>query len=141
MPSEARHFEVYSRLPAFECKGLCQEFCGPVPVSTRERQRIQRAAGVRVIDDREARCPYLGDEGECTVHAIRPFMCRVWGMAEGMICPYGCEPSRPLSRRETLAMARELGIRNDRLLAELEGDAVAAYEEKLARQRAARRSQ
>jgi hypothetical protein len=118
-----------------ECKGLCQEYCGPVPVSKRERTRIQRAAGRKVIVDENAACPYLSEEGACTVYKLRPLMCRLWGIAEGIRCPHGCVPERPVSRQEALQMATELGIENSSLLAELRGDAIAGYEAKLRRRR------
>src|SRR2546429_6087610 len=30
--------------------------------------------------------------GRCTVYEVRPMICRLWGMVEGMQCPHGCVP-------------------------------------------------
>ncbi|MEE8422880.1 MAG: YkgJ family cysteine cluster protein [Dehalococcoidia bacterium] len=133
MPSDASLRAVYRELPRLECKGLCLEFCGPVPTSPAERSRIHRAAGRRVITGADAVCPYLSEQGRCTVYSIRPLMCRLWGMAEGMECPHGCKPDRPLSREDALKLATTLGVKNDHLLAELRGDAIEGYQAKLRR--------
>jgi hypothetical protein len=133
VPSDATLRAVYSQLPKLECKGLCLEFCGPVPTSPAERARIHKAAGRKLITEAEAVCPYLSEEGRCTIYAIRPLMCRIWGMAEGMECPHGCKPDRPLPREEALKLAAQLGVKNDLLLAELRGDAIEGYQQKLRR--------
>lgn len=133
VPSDANLRAVYRQLPTLECKGLCLEFCGPVPTSPAERSRVHKAAGRKVITDADAVCPYLSDKGRCTVYAIRPLMCRIWGMAEGMECSHGCKPNRPLSRDEALELAAKLGVKNDHLLAELRGDAIDGYQVKLRR--------
>ena len=131
MPSDATLRAVYSQLPKLECKGLCLEFCGPVPTSPAERSRIHKAAGRKVITDQAAACPYLSDQGRCTIYALRPLMCRLWGMAEGMECPHGCKPDRPLPREEALRLLAKLGVKNDHLLAELRGEAIEGYQQKL----------
>jgi Fe-S-cluster containining protein len=30
--------------------------------------------------------------GRCAVYGIRPMVCRLWGLVEGMPCPHGCRP-------------------------------------------------
>lgn len=39
-------------------------------------------------------CPYLDLETKrCTVHARRPLICRLYGVSEGLPCPFGCKPT------------------------------------------------
>lgn len=45
-------------------------------------------------------CPHLSPIGTCSVYAIRPLICRIWGMVEAMPCEWGCKPSRMLTDDE-----------------------------------------
>ena len=94
--------EVYDALPQIACKGLCWNSCGPIDMSTVERQRIvdlgyeipqfteERAR--RWADDEPLHCPALNRQSlQCEVYEARPFICRVWGVADSMRCPHGCE--------------------------------------------------
>jgi hypothetical protein len=82
------------------CKGLCAESCGPIEASQAER-RLLTSHGVRLpsIEDAlmdmlaggDGNCPALKD-GRCTVYDVRPTICRLWGVVEGMPCPWGCKP-------------------------------------------------
>ena len=54
-------------------------------------------------------CPYL-DLGtkRCTVHSVRPMICRLWGVSENMKCPHGCKPEpRYLTVKEQRAYFRK----------------------------------
>lgn len=106
--------QVYDMLPPMECKGLCQESCGPLEMSARERQRLaengikleeRHAAVKRLMEGGEYTCPALTPEGQCGVYEIRPLICRLWGMVEGMPCEFGCIPE---GGRLTNAQARIL---------------------------------
>lgn len=91
--------ELYGQVPDIPgCKGHCWMSCGPIEMSQRERQRI-REAGVRITDGQAARamveeywCEALGPDGRCAVYGLRPMICRIWGVAEGLRCPWGCVP-------------------------------------------------
>jgi hypothetical protein len=100
---------LYRRIPAIDCRGLCQECCGPIEMTPTERARIARrgvdiplpmAAAVAA----QLTCPALTAEGRCSVYNIRPLICRLWGVAESMPCPYGCEPERWLGDREAYSL-------------------------------------
>lgn len=40
-------------------------------------------------------CPNLNPHnGECMAYAVRPLICRMWGLTKRMKCPYGCVPER-----------------------------------------------
>jgi hypothetical protein len=93
---------IYRAVPPVECQGLCTESCGPIPMSLEERRRIL-ARGVTIPTAQRAleaiaagaapTCPALVD-GRCSVHDVRPLICRMWGAVQGMTCPYGCSTPR-----------------------------------------------
>ena len=104
---------LYRRVMSLECKGLCWESCGPVDASNIERERIaaytkthripfvdlSRERSLRVLLEalngkanvEELFCPYLVDH-RCSIHSVRPMVCRLWGSIERLPCPHGCEP-------------------------------------------------
>jgi len=67
-------------------------------MSGRERSRI-REAGVRITPWQEAKtsldtfwCEALTSDKRCAIYELRPIVCRLWGAAEGLECPFGCVP-------------------------------------------------
>lgn len=84
--------DLYDRLPAVQCKGLCVDSCGPIDMSVRERQDIEAAAGHSCRTGEDGLCNMLGDDGRCTVYDLRPMICRMWGAVESMPCMFGCVP-------------------------------------------------
>lgn len=104
---------LYAELPRLDCKGLCQQSCGPIRMSRVEWDRIKRRVGSKAERLRaDSSCPMLSNAGHCTVYSIRPMICRLWGVAEDMPCPWGCRPERYLSQSEgfdLLRRAQELG--------------------------------
>lgn len=61
-----------------------------------ERARIA-AAGVDLdTPTMDGACPALSQaivaSGRCTVHRLRPMICRLCGAAASMPCPHGCAP-------------------------------------------------
>lgn len=109
---------IYRQLPTVECTGGCAIACGPIPLTDVEARRLQQAthkkprtiALVPVVDSRgdtrRDRCVYLTEHERCSVHAIRPLICRVFGVVKRMSCMRGCVPSRWLTDREFLALAQ-----------------------------------
>jgi Fe-S-cluster containining protein len=111
--------EIYAAVPDAGCKGLCQDSCGPIGAS---RQEIRRAKQVGYDLMRPAEklltlstvvggipmCPALEkDDGTCAIYAIRPLICRLWGVTDDMPCIYGCEPERMLTRKEARHLLTE----------------------------------
>lgn len=98
---DARFAGLYTQVPDAQCKGLCQEACGPIDMHPYERARIRRA-GVRIpapevalrqlVDGGDYTCPALVD-GRCSVYEARPMICRTWGASEAMPCEHGCRPA------------------------------------------------
>lgn len=90
---------IYRAVPTVQCKGMCQQACGPIDMSAEERRRID-AGGIHIPTMRELNdsitergsmdCPALVD-GKCSVYDDRPLICRLWGAVESMPCPHDCE--------------------------------------------------
>lgn len=112
--------EIYAKIPSIECKGLCQESCGIIPVHRPELKRIRKKTDVdldahtvkldgitAIFNSTTDTCPLLVD-GRCSVYDVRPFICRVFGVVEGMTCRHGCKPERYLSRDEVGQMVGQL---------------------------------
>lgn len=102
--------EIYAGIPEVHCKGLCVESCSTVPVSGVELAALERATG-RALKKTESPLGFtmLGDFaapcellvlGRCAAYEQRPAICRVFGAAEGLRCPHGCEPDRVLTNVE-----------------------------------------
>lgn len=87
---------LYAELPPIQCRGLCADSCGRLPLYPVEQERIAREAGVDIPDGRgiptPAVCPALTMLGRCGVHEIRPMICRIWGLVENLPCEWGCVP-------------------------------------------------
>lgn len=112
--------ELYDSLPTLNCQGHCWQCCGAIDASPVERAHIAEL-GVEIpvfteewarawANDEPAYCPAfslgaggLGKPG-CTVYERRPMICRLWGVSDSMPCPYGCEPERRLSDRESFEL-------------------------------------
>lgn len=113
MRSPARLEALYAELPTIECAGRCTESCGPIAMTQLEWERMRAAQPLRrkpslmallsantYKGTRDAlTCPML-QNGRCTVYEVRPAVCRLWGLVEGMPCIYGCKPSRLMSDAE-----------------------------------------
>lgn len=80
------------------CSGCCH---GIIPVTDLEwtaiRPHITRAqrnlARTVAPEDGHARCPLLGEDGRCTVYAVRPLLCRSF---TSTVAPSRCLPWTPL---------------------------------------------
>jgi Fe-S-cluster containining protein len=110
--------EIYARIPAIDCKGLCAKSCGPIMCAPQEAERLPgphrlvrtpsgfRAAEVPHTEKRgRKRCVHLRN-GRCQVYELRPAICRIWGVAESLPCPHGCVPERWLSDVEAGELLR-----------------------------------
>ncbi|WP_371590837.1 YkgJ family cysteine cluster protein [Streptomyces sp. NBC_00470] len=88
---------VYDQIPPFTtCKGLCVDQCTQAVMTSKgERDTILKRHGIELLpaapEGSEKPCPALVD-GQCSVYADRPLICRLYGVAEGLLCPHGCVP-------------------------------------------------
>jgi hypothetical protein len=105
---------LYAEVPSVACQRRCGTACGPVILTDLEAQRLRLATHTKPRTLPMAhgspgamRCVYLApDQRRCTVYAIRPLICRVWGAIKRLSCPFGCVPDRWLSDHEFLAIAQ-----------------------------------
>ena len=87
---------IYARLPQVECKLMCAHSCGPIgaAVAPIELDRIRKKTSLNFVFPMLGceQCPLLTSQGLCAIHDIRPFICRLWGVAKDrlMKCPHGC---------------------------------------------------
>ncbi len=107
--------EIYATIPTVECKGLCYQSCAVIPVYDVELQALEHRVnhplplmdmetsdGTRVMAiDGLTRpdCPLLVMR-RCSQYDARPFVCRIFGVADGMPCPHGCQPVKPMTDPE-----------------------------------------
>lgn len=107
---------IYSQLPPLECRGLCQECCGPIAVADVELKMIVERIGHHPAPmGRLGRqnsmacmtCPLLKD-GQCSIYDIRPFICRLWGVTKSMPCPHGCRPKKWITDEKAHELMSEL---------------------------------
>lgn len=105
---------LYAQLPKIECKGLCHQACGPVSISCgpHEAREAERMLGAPLTHDPATlTCSALDDDHRCRIYEHRPMLCRVYGVAEGLQCPHGCEPEKLLTDAE----ARKLLNASDKI--------------------------
>lgn len=82
---------IHGTLPKMECRGLCQESCGPIGMSAAEASSIRRKHGSLPVMNEDLSCSALVG-GRCSIYSDRPLICRLWGLVERMACPFGCLP-------------------------------------------------
>ena len=111
---------LYKSIPEIECKGLCHPSCSIVPAEDIEIKRARKKLSYNPFrvsnkDIEEAKTtgkiPSCGalKNNRCTIHSVRPAICRLYGSAEGLECPFGCEPKKPkLSKQEAYSIIREI---------------------------------
>ncbi|MBP3300598.1 MAG: YkgJ family cysteine cluster protein [Clostridia bacterium] len=94
--------KLYEKIPSFSCKEGCTRCCDNwVQCAPEEEARCGK------FEFTDRLCPKLkGDEG-CSVYEDRPFICRLFGSAENLPCPYGYGPEKPLTKEEASALLRE----------------------------------
>jgi hypothetical protein len=98
---------VYATLPPIACQQQCGIAChGGIVLTDLEARRLQIATHIkpRTTDER-GRCVYLSADERCTVHPIRPLICRTWGLVKRLSCMHGCVPPVWLGDRSFLAAA------------------------------------
>lgn len=119
--------DLLRRLASLQCKGKCQESCGPLAISHEENEDIYEYCETKGIEywnltsvknlregikslmtGKDVYCPFLNDGGKCSIYPVRPMICRLWGMTSEsmflrvfMLCPHGCSfKGDPLTQEE-----------------------------------------
>ena len=84
------------KLPVMQCDDNCGKCCGIVPVTEKEFTRISAYVTRHHIQPirQGGECPlYIG--GKCSVHEVRPALCRAYGHTSLMQCPKGYNVNVP----------------------------------------------
>lgn len=103
---------LYAELPQVVCQGKCAEACSSITLTVGEADRLHQADPQRrAIRTVNRRCIYLTPSERCSQYAIRPLICRAWGVLERLSCPHGCAPDRWLTDYEFV----QLGVRLERI--------------------------
>ncbi len=119
--------DLYATLPRITCRRKCQACCTTFGMTALEKARLVQAGGpfktlrmpayadtpengrgplIGVHEIVDGTCPFLKD-GLCSVYAIRPTICRLWGLTRHFVCPHGCEPERWLDDQEVFQIVRK----------------------------------
>jgi len=87
-------YRIYDSIPSANCKGLCQDYCGIIPLLPAERENMFAATGRVPECKSNGSCSLLTEDGKCREYRHRPVICRLWGVTEDpkMKCPHGCIP-------------------------------------------------
>lgn len=107
---------IYAELPTIACKGECAIACGPIPLTDLEARRLQLATHVKprtviklladgAIERERERCIYLEND-RCRAYAVRPLICRAWGLVRMLSCMHGCLPDHWLKDTEFVRIAQ-----------------------------------
>lgn len=112
--------EAYAELPQIECKGLCVTTCTLIPLEAIELINIERATGrvpattpvgdyqmLMPVSSTDDRCPYLLMD-RCSIYEQRPTICRLYGVARGLQCPHGCQPTQLYSEDAAQTLLRRI---------------------------------
>ena len=100
---------LYAALPSMACPGRCEQSCGVIVMTRLEWIRIRRKLGYAPKGKPSLVCPLL-KKGRCSVYALRPLICRLYGMLQDqkMRCGYGCAAERFLTEEESNALLTEV---------------------------------
>lgn len=111
--------DIYSKIPAIDCKGLCYDQCTLIIALPVELDNIGLNPHFKTLDDGKVlvhlikqdwndsdgclTCPMLKDN-KCSIYDKRPLICRLYGVVENMKCRFGCKPARYLTSKEGVAL-------------------------------------
>jgi hypothetical protein len=87
--------KLYRMIPSFKCMEGCSDCCSSlVPFAKSEWDSIPEKKDAKSI-----KCPYVTEDNGCSIHQVKPFMCRIFGAGKDPLlkCPRGCGPEKPLS--------------------------------------------
>ena len=110
--------QIYKKIPDVDCQGHCHQSCTLIPAAKIEIKRARGRMGGKnpfnpvhalqsLQDNKIPSCAAL-KEGRCSIYTARPAICRLYGVAEGIECGFGCQPKKKLSNQEAYAIIREI---------------------------------
>ncbi len=92
---------IYDQVPKIKCKGLCSDACAYILMSKFEQKIINDKYGT--CDLLQNPCPKLVN-GRCSIYEDRPYVCRAYGVAPGLECPFGCTAEATMSAKQSMKL-------------------------------------
>lgn len=111
--------DIYAQIPTSACVPNCGKCCGPIMPSSAEIRNVKDWCEERHIEykdflsiTKEGGCPYLDPEKKCRIYPVRPFLCRLVGVATKLPCPLGkCHASKLLNSPQSDALYKAIYLR------------------------------
>lgn len=101
-PRDGRDVEtleaLYASLPEMRCRQQCWDSCTTFPTNALEHRHIKEKTGISLLGQSARkhkslpRCPALSEDNRCMIYAVRPMICRIFGMTKLLSCGHGCVP-------------------------------------------------
>lgn len=101
--------KIYDLIPKIYCKGLCKENCTVIGGHKGEFDIIKEKYGIVAKCNDDLSCNFLTKEGRCSVYEDRPNICRIFGVAEGLECKYGCVREGILTQEQVMMLTLMIG--------------------------------
>jgi len=110
--------DVYRQIPESSCPDNCGKCCGLIFPSLAELRNIKEWCSSHHVEYKDFNmvvgldCPYLGENKECFIYPVRPFLCRIMGVSIAIPCPIGkCQVRKLLNRPQSDALYKEIYLR------------------------------
>lgn len=111
--------QLYRKIPPIECTGDCHHSCTLIPAAKIEIKRArERMGGKNPFNpfhdienlEKDMKIPSCGalKDKKCSIYYARPAICRLYGVAEGLECQFGCKPKKYLTKQEAFDLIREI---------------------------------
>lgn len=97
-------------IPTMLCKTGCNDCCGIVPFSKKEKEKVQVRADMQGVSWEPFHEAFLPSKGEdtltcvfwrdgCSIYEDRPMICKLFGAVDTprLTCPHGCGPDKKIS--------------------------------------------
>ena len=112
--------ELYKKIPQLDCQGHCHPSCSIVPAAKIEIKRAKERMGgknpfnpIKAVKELQKETPQIPScaalkDNRCSIYHARPAICRLYGVSEGLECPFGCKPKKTISKQEAYSIVREI---------------------------------
>jgi len=115
--------EIYSQIPKIICLKNCGKCCGLISMSKLEESRIilfmkENNLKINFNNDPldvtflkaiqgENRCYFLSDNQNCIIYPVRPIICRLYGVAENMVCQFS-KPDNYMTEDQAIKLIKRV---------------------------------
>lgn len=111
---------LYNKIPDIDCQGHCHPSCTLAPAAKIEVKRAKARMGgknpfnpmrhIKELQSDKPKIPSCGalKDNKCSIYTARPAICRLYGVAEGLECPFGCVPKKKISKQDAYSIVREI---------------------------------